>query len=589
MTNNQASAGSHRSEKKPGVCRVQISVVALGVTAVGAWLAGSVYVWGAPGDGVGERIRATQIEHMRLTAIDDRDYERDPGLRIRGQALGSVAAGGRVLAVESRAVAATLSRSLQQGVGALPLALPVTAETQVGDRGVFDLRETPLGRYSVYVLPPDRQPTRYDGVTVRDSVGGGCTLVLRPVQRAKVRVPSSVAVGSRILPLYAGHWPDLGWRVADGAEFEIEHRDPDGWPQALLWHAGEATGWLRVVTDHGAEPRVEPCALEQLTQGQSAGPVALATSPFAVLGLASRKHVGFDATPLPSPAVATGAVVDAAAAGGATSLLRIRSREPFAAYEVECAGDVVHTAFADGSGVAVLALNEVGPALVRAQVSGGGRTLPLGVRLRRDQPVEVDVSLLDMRNEREPLFEPRVSSPAGHSLCGFVHGAAGEPVVGAMVAAYSDDPDESLPRSAATNAHGFFRIDGMDQGRSYTLRYGRSAAFGDALLQRQVPANTDLAVRLTRVDLQLSGGSCRVPVPAGQVGDLVLLFGESEDQPLARAYLAEDGGVIEWRDLPRASYRLVLERDSVPIAEVTLAPRATGGDGFAMPRDWRSL
>jgi len=188
-----------------------------------------------------------------------------------------------------------------------------------------------------------------------------------------------------------------------------------------------------------------------------------------------------------------------------------------------------------------------------------------------------------------PLFEPRVSPPDRHCLCGFLCGAAGEPVVGAMVAAYSDDPDESVPRSAATNAHGFFRIDGMDQGRSYTLRYGRSAAFGDSLLQWQGVANGDPGVRLTRVDLQLSGSLCQVPVPAGQVGDLVLAFCDGVDHPVARAYLAEDGGVIDWRDLPRANYRLVLERESVPIAEVPLVPLAAGGDGFAIPRDWRSL
>ena len=81
---------------------------------------------------------------------------------------------------------------------------------------------------------------------------------------------------------------------------------------------------------------------------------------------------------------------------------------------------------------------------------------------------------------------------------------------------------------------------------------------------------------------------CRARVGAAQL-DVDDMISSSSDQPLARAYLAEDGGVIDWRDLPRASYQLVLERDSVPIAEVTLAPRATGGDGFAMPRDWRSL
>src|SRR5688572_2021781 len=252
----------------------------------------AVFIGGATAEASERRVRATRSFHAALASVDDATYRRDPTLRIHGVSHGAPSGVTvKVCAVESRTLAAHLATVLATGDTTLPFVLPIAATAASSARGEFELPDTPLGHYAVYAHANGRQPVRRDGVTVRDTVGGSVAVVLRSAQQIRVRLPDE-ASGARVLPLYAGHWPDSAWSDALGAlpEFDLERRDPDGWPRALVLRHGDVTRWLRVDVGADGAAQIVPSSLDALAERRLTGPVAWSTSPFAALGATVTAH-----------------------------------------------------------------------------------------------------------------------------------------------------------------------------------------------------------------------------------------------------------------------------------------------------------
>lgn len=561
-----------RHPSAPGLSRHIVSSCI--VAALGAGVVLMVMIGRSPAAGDG-RERAVRSIHASIASVDDAEFDRDPGRMVRGEILDFDHSGGpaRIVVVEMRALAATVQSSLTLDVARLPFDLPVSAMAESDERGNYSTGDVPLGRYSVYVYSPSRMPSRQDGVIVRDSVGGRAYAIPRPVETRNEAMPSGVPEGARWLPLYEGHWPDLEWRFLDGGKVVLERRDPDGWPCALVWTTGELAGWCRVTPTPQGGLEVVEISLEDLVGNRQSGPVALAYSPFAGLRQAHLARVLSACEDKRPPAPA------------AHSLVKIRSSEPYAAYEVVAHDGEVVTVFADRSGAAELEVVP-GPALVRAIV-GRSPTLPRGVLVRSAAIAEMRLPFADLFEQRVPMFGARVELPMRRAILGFVLEASGEPVTGATVAVYTADPDASRPHLVATNEHGFYRIDGLTVRNSYTLRYGRKAGFGDSLLEREVAVDDSNRV-VVRQDFEMPGGAVDVTVPMGRRGDVVTVYRLGDDRSCGRVHLTATKGSVTLRDLPSGSYRLVLTREAELLAEVGLEPLGDNGS-LTLSGDWRSL
>ncbi|MFN3243206.1 MAG: hypothetical protein ACE37K_17020 [Planctomycetota bacterium] len=549
--------------------------MALLATAIVAWSTILVAVLMAPSPSREDRERDVLAMHELARRLSDSAYTADPGLRIEGRLM-TPSPSVRVIAVESRLLASVLASAQRAPQESLPFPLPIAAETRTRRDGSFLLEGVQLGRYATFVSAPGYRPVRRDGIIVRDSIGARTRLTLRPESGCSGTLPQGVPDGASFVPLYAGHWPDLAWHDAKAGVVRLERRDPDGWPLALAWKHGERFGWCRVEVDEAGSATIRETQLADLVSSAPLGPAAIAESPLAALR-AHTDYMPVDASDAPGGRQQPG-----------PSRLRVRSREPFAHYEITLDSGAVFAVFADVSGTGEF-YGPTGAALVRAVVHGGRRTRPTGAFLQPGAEVSIYLPFRDVLEQRVPDVAPRVELPGRNGLYGFLRNLQGEPVVGATIAVFGGDPDRSRPFYGATDEHGFYRIDSVPAARRYTMRYGRSAGFGDSLLQHvaELTGVVDQGPVHERVDLQLTGTRCEVAVPDGQLGDLILVHAEGREAPIARVYVKSAGESVVLRDLPVASYRLTLEREAVPVAESGLQP-AGDGSGLSLSGEWRS-
>jgi hypothetical protein len=202
--------------------------------------------------------RATHAVHAAAAKLPGAEFDRDPTCVLTGRVYGSSSGPVRVQVVDRQAFAALLATSAARGLP--PYEPPIRGAATVAADGSFTVADTPEGNYSVFLSAAGCQPAPRDDVLVRDSIGGTTSFLLRPAATTKVPLPIPLR-RTRVLPLYAGHWPRTSWLDAVDGTVELERRDPDGWPVAALYDAGGTPAWCRVEAEPSGGLRFERCEL----------------------------------------------------------------------------------------------------------------------------------------------------------------------------------------------------------------------------------------------------------------------------------------------------------------------------------------
>lgn len=485
------------------------------------------------------RVAAVRSLHQSLRTASEDAYHVDRSRRLYGQLVGidGRSLDGQLVLVDQREHAARLEARIGHGLDAmLDLSIPALHTEQVAatPSGEFVIDSPPVGLLAAFTYAPGHAPRRQSNLAVADGFsrrGIGGALAPEQSKQIRLELPDDTV---EVLPLYRSWWPDLSWTslaredgsTATQVEFEVNWRDPDGWPWGLAVRQEDTQVFM---LDLEADPSAAVLPLRSSERWMAAPPEGSASGAPALwrdleLALSRAAHL-----------VRAAPEIERDQTHGPETpthgFIRVRAPRGHLPVELRTSTGMIHEAFADAWGELEFHSIPPGGHRIRAGVLGAGWTRWRGVHVSQGERCEISMGRVD---------EAALMTSADRvNVGGFLidpaspNAVLGEADVELFV--ISGDP-QVRRRLASTDSEGWFEFESIRRGATVELRFGRKGEGEHRSAMRfEVPDPTNGDVQ--PVSLIVPDTELVVSLPERSIGNPI------SDAALVQVYdLAHDKG-----------------------------------------------